>query len=792
MDQLKNLKKKRSFRRNSPSVPRASTPKTSLKTSSPLEEEKKSEEEIKQKPQEEEIKQKPEEEIKQKQQEEEIKQKQEEEEKERIKKQKQEEEEKLEEIKKKQEEEEKERIKKQKEKEEEEERLIKQKQEEKERIKKQKEKEEEEKEKERIRIQKEEEEKIKRKKQEEEKKRKQEELKKLMLKDKQENDSKQTSKDALSHLAKPLPKEKAKKAKKMNFDEHPELVLTSNNQLDRSEWLTYVLKRNPQIKDLRERITPLNRAQNFAKIYKAGLPDVLDQLTEETILQLIMQHLVCLGSNKTKETLEKETGVKYEPKYLTDSRLHTLLRMAIRETEKVWDIVLDQRSTDGDAENDDYISELDEHLIGLGFEAEDEDAKEDVYIWKEPNDSESNLLLTEQNEIKAANLNKLVEKLTSQPNYGVTIDTFLMTYQSFTSPKKLLAKLIQRYHVPKSPNENEDEYLKRKKVIQIKVINVCTKWIEKHFSDFSNRLIRELYEFIDETLSQDDKNIAKKLRDTVVKRQKGIDKKTIIHESENIPEPKVPKNIFSTSLSLLDVEEEEVARQLTLIEFDLFSQIKPSELLNQSWSKPKFKHRAKNLLAMIERFNDVSGWVATTIINCEKIKHRTRVFTRFFKILEYCRQLNNFNAVMALLAGFNSSAIYRLKFTWAEIPKRQIEVFEQLEKEMSSDSSYKGYRDALKGVNPPCIPYLGVHLTDLTFIEDGNPDFIGDLINFSKRIQISKVIRNIQQYQQKGYELQPVQQIQSLLTKFKNLSESEIYPKSLTIEPRDASIENIQ
>jgi hypothetical protein len=41
----------------------------------------------------------------------------------------------------------------------------------------------------------------------------------------------------------------------------------------------------------------------------------------------------------------------------------------------------------------------------------------------------------------------------------------------------------------------------------------------------------------------------------------------------NPPEPKVPKQIFSTGLNLNQVEEIEVARQLTLIEFNIFNQI---------------------------------------------------------------------------------------------------------------------------------------------------------------------------------------------------------------------------
>jgi len=52
---------------------------------------------------------------------------------------------------------------------------------------------------------------------------------------------------------------------------------------------------------------------------------------------------------------------------------------------------------------------------------------------------------------------------------------------------------------------------------------------------------------------------------------------------------------------------------------------------------------------------------------------------------------------------------------------KSVEAFEVLKKLMSSDGNFEAFRTALHSESPPSIPYLGMYLTDLTFIEDGNP-----------------------------------------------------------------------
>ena len=74
----------------------------------------------------------------------------------------------------------------------------------------------------------------------------------------------------------------------------------------------------------------------------------------------------------------------------------------------------------------------------------------------------------------------------------------------------------------------------------------------------------------------------------------------------------------------------------------------------------------------------------------------------------------------------------------------------------ATDNNFKILRERIAQSPPPKLPYLGTFLADLTFIEEGNPDYLDDakiIINFAKRQLLSARISDVQIYQQQKYNL---------------------------------------
>lgn len=90
-------------------------------------------------------------------------------------------------------------------------------------------------------------------------------------------------------------------------------------------------------------------------------------------------------------------------------------------------------------------------------------------------------------------------------------------------------------------------------------------------------------------------------------------------------------------LSFLDLDVADLARQMTLIDFRLFRAIPYVELTAQAWNR---KGKAPAVTAYIERFNEVSYWIATEVVLCANIKKRVQIIRRFIQLAEV---KNNFS-----------------------------------------------------------------------------------------------------------------------------------------------------
>lgn len=404
-----------------------------------------------------------------------------------------------------------------------------------------------------------------------------------------------------------------------------------------------------------------------------------------------------------------------------------------------------------------------------------------VNIWKEPADSPANIILNEQGRLRAASLNKLIEKLTSPaaPDMRM-VKTFITTYRSFCTPGQIITKLLQRFDVPAHLTAEELP-------VQLRVCNVLRLWSEAHIDECSPEELAMLENFVETKLrnSQGYSKYGEKISELISKRHNPNTQEIV---QQGLIEMKIEPKIPLSPARLLSVFDEiQVARQLTLVDFDIYSTIKPVELLNQAWNKPKLKYRSPNVLRLIGRSTAISMWVASCVLWQPTLKERIRVLTKLINIADHLRKMNNFNSLMALIAGLNTAPIYRLKHTREGLSPQTIKTFQSLEQLMSNNQSFLNYRTALHSVDPPCIPFLGVYLTDLTFSDDANPDEINGLVNFGKWELMYNIIAEIQQYQQIAYNFEYVDHIASFLRELPQNNDRDMFDLSKAFEPKGAA-----
>ncbi|KAM6243571.1 rap guanine nucleotide exchange factor 1 isoform 4-T4 [Porphyrio hochstetteri] len=349
-------------------------------------------------------------------------------------------------------------------------------------------------------------------------------------------------------------------------------------------------------------------------------------------------------------------------------------------------------------------------------------------------------------------------------------EAFLTTYRTFITPEDLIKKLQYRYEkFCHFPDTFKKRVSKNTFFVLVRVVD------ELCLVELTDEILKLLMDLVFRLVCNGELSLARVLRKNILDK---VDQKKKLSYANSI-KPLAARGVAARPGTLHDFHSHEIAEQLTLLDAELFYKIEIPEVL--LWAKEQNEEKSPNLTQFTEHFNNMSYWVRSIIMLQEKAQDRERLLLKFIKIMKHLRKLNNFNSYLAILSALDSAPIRRLE--WQKQTSEGLAEYCTL---IDSSSSFRAYRAALADVEPPCIPYLGLILQDLTFVHLGNPDYIDSKVNFSKRWQQFNILDSMRCFQQAHYDIKRNDDIVSFFNDFSDhLAEEALWELSLKIKPRN-------
>eukprot|EP01117_Protostelium_nocturnum_P019247 TRINITY_DN829_c0_g1_i2.p1 TRINITY_DN829_c0_g1~~TRINITY_DN829_c0_g1_i2.p1 ORF type:complete len:497 (+),score=178.75 TRINITY_DN829_c0_g1_i2:242-1732(+) len=232
-------------------------------------------------------------------------------------------------------------------------------------------------------------------------------------------------------------------------------------------------------------------------------------------------------------------------------------------------------------------------------------------------------------------------------------EVLILTHPHFTTSLNFLGKLLNKFKDPTlEAKDAKEEEKQLNRAFQLRIINTIRKWVEMIPDDFEDAvLMQTLFQFIEDLKQSGDS--AKNKCGTML--EKTWHKVTI----GMIPKPleKSP-SLTKKAKTLSSFSIDTIACQMTLLDYELFKKIPPSELLRKRW----FKGEASK--AFSGRMEAVTYWVATEIVRSSGLKGRVTQINFFLKLSEALIEHRNFFSLTSIYLGLSLLSIERLTKTW--------------------------------------------------------------------------------------------------------------------------------
>ncbi|KAL5277478.1 RAPGEF1 family protein [Megaselia abdita] len=358
----------------------------------------------------------------------------------------------------------------------------------------------------------------------------------------------------------------------------------------------------------------------------------------------------------------------------------------------------------------------------------------------------------------------------SKGSEGAFAEAFITTFRTIIQPLEVIEKLTHRYTIFCSQvSDKKKKAAKETFSLLVRVVNDLTS------QDLTGILRKLLVEFVYQLVLSGQLQMAKLLRSKIVEKVQANRFQQLFGSGFG----ELTRNIVTNQPTLLDLKSSDIAEQMTLLDADLFEKIEIPEVL--LFAREQCEEKTPNLNKFTEHFNKMSFWARSQILKQNDAKDREKHVIKFIKIMKHLRKMNNYNSYLALLSALDSAPIRRLE--WHKTITEGLKEYCAL---IDSSSSFRIYRHALAETSPPCIPYIGLVLQDLTFVHVGNPDYLREgVINFSKRWQQYNIIVNMKKFKKCTYPFRRNERIIGFFENFEDfLDEEQMWQISENIKPR--------
>ena len=435
------------------------------------------------------------------------------------------------------------------------------------------------------------------------------------------------------------------------------------------------------------------------------------------------------------------------------------------------------------------------------------------------------IIYNKDGQISGGTLPALIERLTTHDSTpdATFVATFYLTFRLFTTPIDFAQALIDRFtYVADSPHTAGP--------IRLRVYNVFKNWLESHWrNDCDSPALKAINSFatrqlhlvlptagkrlahLVEKVSAAEGPLVPRLISSMGKTNTCI--ATYVPPDAPLPSPIITKSQLAAlkcwknggaGISILDFDPLELARQFTIKESRIFCSILPEELLAIEWTK-KTASMAVNVRAMSTLSTDLANLVADSILQPQDLKLRAKMIKQWVKIANKCLELANYDSLMAIICSLNSSTILRLKRTWEQVSCKAKATLETLKGIVDTSRNFLVLRQRLQNTATPCLPFVGIYLTDLYFVDVGNQttrqlnsdDTVKGVpvINFDKHIKTAKIISDLQRFQI-PYRFTEIPELQTWMqdqlvrvrSSDQSISQNDYYRRSLLLEPREQAL----